>query len=151
MGILIGHALGYRKWALLLRNTPTAGRLQATRLFCASSLITKLPKPLHHLNRRAILAIIQRPCRHCDKLFPAKTSRALFCSDSCRTLHGRARRSTTKVVTIGRLQVTFEDCNPVLTQEALEAMVHDALTPEILEIIHNEQPTKSGETTHDTI
>lgn len=89
------------------------------------------------------MAVIQRPCRHCGKLFPAKTSRAAFCSDSCRTLHGRAKRSTTKTVIVGRLQVTFEELDSATTQESLEQMVHDALTPAMLAIIHNEQPTQT--------
>lgn len=58
-GLCIGHRPWLFEWATNSQHTKsigyitTAGRLQATRLFCASSLTTKLPKPIYHLHRRA--------------------------------------------------------------------------------------------------
>lgn len=93
---------------------------------------------------------IRKPCLHCNTLFDSKRSHGVYCSASCRTLHGRSKRATTKTVIVGRLEVIFRDVNPTTTQEMLEQMVHDVLTPEILKIIHdnNEQPIQLGESTY---
>lgn len=52
---------------------------------------------------------------------------------------------------MGRLTVRFEELDPATTQEALEQLVHDALTPEMLAIIHSDHPIELGDTTHDAI
>lgn len=88
---------------------------------------------------------IRKPCLHCNKLFDSKRSHGVYCSASCRTLYNRAKRSTTKTVTIGRLRITFTDCADK-TIEQLHEIVKNALTPEILKLIHSDQPIQIGAT-----
>lgn len=91
--------------------------------------------------------IIKKPCLHCNKLFDSKRSHGVYCSASCRTLHGRAKRASTKTVRIGLLSVEFQNVADK-SYEELHALVANELTPEMLEIIHNEQPTQTSGETH---
>lgn len=96
------------------------------------------------------MAHVTRTCKNpaCRKQYESRTARSLYCCKQCNTEYHRRNRS--KTVTIGRLSVTFEDCNPELTLEALTEIVQRELTPEMLIIIHdnNEQPIQLGESTH---
>ncbi|WP_405649058.1 hypothetical protein [Pseudomonas sp. Ld6] len=96
------------------------------------------------------MAVVKRPCIQCGATFDSKNSRGVYCSAACKSQHHRIRKVTDRKVIVGRLEVVFRDVNPSTTQEVLEQMVHDALTPEILKIIHdnNEQPIQLGESTH---
>ncbi|WP_242169241.1 MULTISPECIES: hypothetical protein [unclassified Pseudomonas] len=93
------------------------------------------------------MAVVKRNCIHCGATFDSKNSRGVYCSAACKSQHHRIRKVTERRVVVGRLEVIFRDVNPTTTQEMLEQMVHDALTPEILKIIHdnNEQPIQLGE------
>lgn len=97
------------------------------------------------------MAVVKRNCIHCDAAFDSKNSRGVYCSAACKSQHHRIRKVTDRKVIVGRLEVVFRDVNPAITQEALEVMVRDALTPAMLEIIHLEKPIQLGETTHDII
>jgi len=96
------------------------------------------------------MAVVKRDCIRCGATFDSKNSRGVYCSAACKSQHHRIRKVTERRVVVGRLEVVFRDVNPSTTQEMLEQMVHDALTPEILKIIHdnNEQPIQLGESTH---
>lgn len=91
------------------------------------------------------MAVVKRACIHCGATFDSKNSRGVYCSAACKSQHHRIRKVTERRVVVGRLEVIFRDINPALTQETLEAMVYDALTPAMLEIIYNAQPTPTGE------
>jgi len=91
--------------------------------------------------------VIRKPCLHCNKLFDSKRSHGVYCSASCRTLHGRAKRASTKTVRIGILSVEFQNVADRSLEE-LHALVENELTPEMLAIIHSEHPTQTGETSH---
>lgn len=86
--------------------------------------------------------IIKKPCLHCNKLFDSKRSHGVYCSASCRTLHGRAKRASTKTVRIGILSVEFQNVADKSLEE-LHALVANELTPEMLAIIHNDQITQT--------
>lgn len=91
------------------------------------------------------MAVVKRTCIQCGAAFYSKNSRGVYCSAACKSQHHRIRKVTERRVVVGRLEVIFRDINPALTQETLEAMVYDALTPAMLEIIHSEQPPQTGE------
>lgn len=88
---------------------------------------------------------VTRACKNpaCQKTFESRTVRSLYCCKQCNTEYHRRNRS--KTVTIGRLSVTFEDCNPELTLDQLEAIVRQELTPELIELIHSDKPIQLGE------
>lgn len=95
------------------------------------------------------MAVVKRDCIHCGAAFDSKNSRGVYCSAACKSQHHRIRKVTERRVIVGRLEVIFRDVNPSTTQETLETMVYDALTPAMLEIIHNnEQPPQTGEAPH---
>jgi len=93
------------------------------------------------------MAVVKRDCIHCGATFDSRNSRGVYCSAACKSQHHRIRKVTERRIVVGRLEVVFRDVNPSTTQEMLEQMVHDALTPEILKIIrdNNEQPPQTGE------
>jgi len=93
------------------------------------------------------MAVVKRDCIRCGAIFYSRNSRGVYCSAACKSQHHRIRKVTERRVVVGRLEVVFRDVNPNTTQEMLEQTVHDALTPAMLEIIHNnEQSTTTGET-----
>jgi len=91
--------------------------------------------------------IIRKPCLHCDKLFDSKRSHGVYCSASCRTIHGRAKRASTKTVRIGILSVEFQNVADKSLEE-LHALVENELTPEMLAIVRPEHPAQTGEIQH---
>lgn len=94
------------------------------------------------------MAVVQRNCINCGEVYPSKNSRSRYCSAACKSQHYRTKDFADKVVTIGRLSITFRHIGDDKSQAELEAIVESCLTPEMLAIIHSDQPVHTPGETH---